>query len=216
MATELWLIRHGQAAFATDDYDRLTELGWQQSRWLGEHLHTMGVGFDRVAAGRLRRQQETAEAIAEKIGGEVETVPGLEEYRADVLLANAGHADIDRKASRREHFRVLRGALLAWSRGELEGAETWAAFNRRVRAAVADLTAAGRGRVIAAASGGSIALVLMQAMGLDAARMIEFNLQARNSGITRLVYASSRTYVNMFNAIPHLERPDRIHAETYS
>ena len=38
MATELWLVRHGQAAFGTEDYDRLTELGWQQARWLGAHL----------------------------------------------------------------------------------------------------------------------------------------------------------------------------------
>ena len=41
MAVELWLVRHGQAAFATGDYDRLTDLGWQQSRWLGEHLADM-------------------------------------------------------------------------------------------------------------------------------------------------------------------------------
>ena len=67
MAVELWLVRHGQAAFATDDYDRLTDLGWQQARWLGEHLSTMETRFDRICAGTLRRQQETASAIADLI-----------------------------------------------------------------------------------------------------------------------------------------------------
>ena len=29
---ELFLVRHAQAAFGTDDYDRLTELGHRQAR----------------------------------------------------------------------------------------------------------------------------------------------------------------------------------------
>ncbi|MEM7685167.1 MAG: phosphoglycerate mutase family protein [Pseudomonadota bacterium] len=68
MAVELWLVRHGQAAFASDDYDRLTDLGWQQARWLGEHLRGMEVGFDRIASGTLRRQRETAEAVSGGFG----------------------------------------------------------------------------------------------------------------------------------------------------
>ena len=216
MAVELWLVRHGQAAFATDDYDRLTDLGWQQARWLGEHLAHMGTRFDRIAAGTLRRQQETAQAIAEKVGGEVETIEGFEEYSAHAIMGNAGIRDQDPDLPRREHFRRLRELLLAWSEGRAEGAETWEAFNDRVRRAVAEAVRGGEGRVLVAASGGSIALALMQVMELTPAQMIEFNLQIRNSGVSRLVFSKSRIYVNMFNAIPHLERPDRIHAETYS
>ena len=37
------LVRHGQAAFGTDHYDRLSERGRQQARWLGEHLAALGV-----------------------------------------------------------------------------------------------------------------------------------------------------------------------------
>ena len=42
---EIILVRHGQAAFASDNYDQLTDLGWQQARWLGEHLAAMGTGL---------------------------------------------------------------------------------------------------------------------------------------------------------------------------
>jgi len=90
MAVELWLVRHGQAAFATEDYDRLTDLGRQQAAWLGAHLAARGLTFRRIAAGRLRRQQETAEVMADALGGAVGTVPGLEEYDSDRLLVNAG------------------------------------------------------------------------------------------------------------------------------
>ena len=223
MAVELWLVRHGQAAFATADYDRLTELGRQQARWLGEHLRDMKIGFERIAAGTLRRQQETAQALAEVLGGAVETVPGLEEYDSDRLLEAHGYTagqENGRGGGRREHFQRLRAALLDWAAGHIEGAETWGEFDARVRAAIAELTRADRakdgGRVIAASSGGAIAMALTQVLGIGPDKMVEFNLQARNTGITRLVFAKRTVYFNMFNAIPHLERPERAHAETYS
>lgn len=216
MAVELWLVRHGQAAFASENYDQLTDLGWQQARWLGEHLAEMEVSFDRIAAGTLRRQQETAQAIGEAVGRPVETVPGLEEYSAASLLMKAGFKDRDPTMSRRAHFKRLRGLLIDWSEGRAESDETWCQFRDRVMGAITELTSAGEGRVLAAASGGSIAMALTTLLELPPAQMVEFNLQGRNTGISRLVFAGKRVYFNMFNAIPHLERPDRKHAETYS
>lgn len=216
MAVELWLVRHGQAAFASDDYDRLTELGWQQARWLGEHLARMETGFDRIASGTLRRQRETAEAISDELRIAPEVVPGLEEYSAHTLLQKAGYKDRDPSVSRREHFQRLRGLSLDWSDGKAESNETWGDFRERVMGAVGELTGSGRGRVLAAASGGSIAMALTTILRLPADQMIEFNLQIRNTGISRLVFTGSRTYFNVFNAIPHIERPDRRHAETYT
>ncbi|MEM7685166.1 MAG: histidine phosphatase family protein [Pseudomonadota bacterium] len=145
-----------------------------------------------------------------------QVVPGLEEYDAKALLAKAGFQDRDPSLSRREHFKRLRGVLLAWSEGRAEGAETWVAFRERVMAAIATLTEGRDGRVLAAASGGSIAMALSTILNLAPEQMIEFNLQARNTGISRLVFTGRRVYFNMFNAIPHLERPERRHAETYS
>lgn len=215
MAVELWLVRHGQADFGSDDYDRLTDLGRQQAVWLGAHLRDMGLAFDRVAAGRLRRQQETAEAIAGIMGGEVETVPGLEEYDSDRLLQAHGYTH-GQRGGRREHFQRLRAALMDWAAGHIEGAESWAEFDARIRAAIAGLAKGSDGRVLAASSGGAIAMAVCQVLGIGPDRMIEFNLQARNTGVTRLVFSRRTVYLNMFNAIPHLERPDRAHAETYS
>lgn len=216
MAVELWLVRHGQAAFATDDYDRLTELGWQQSRWLGEHLADQGLSFSRIASGTLRRQRETAAAIAVPLGGTAQALPGLEEYDADSLIAAAGHDPSDRSLTRREHFARLKGILLDWAEGRVEGRESWEAFQARVLGALAALTETGEGRVLAAASGGSIAMALTATLGLPPAQMIALNLQARNTGVSRLVFARGGVYLNQFNAVPHLERPDRRDAETYS
>jgi broad specificity phosphatase PhoE len=61
---ELYLVRHAQAAFGTDDYDRLTDLGHRQSKWLGEYFRDRNVAFDRILTGSLRRHRETLEGIA--------------------------------------------------------------------------------------------------------------------------------------------------------
>ena len=60
------LVRHGQAnteARDEDSYDRLSDLGTQQARWLGEHLARTGEVFPRLICGTLQRQRETAAAI---------------------------------------------------------------------------------------------------------------------------------------------------------
>ena len=45
---------------------------------------------------------------------------------------------------------------------------------------------------------------------------IELNLQARNTGITELVRGRTASRLLSFNAVPHLERPDRAHAISHS
>ncbi len=216
MAVELWLVRHGQAAFATGDYDRLTDLGWTQARWLAEHLVARGVGFDRIVSGTLRRQKETARALADSLGGRVDVVSGLEEYDpADLLRAHG--ADPRQTEDRRAHFRALRAALIAWAEGDLPGvAEPFDRFAARIGASLDEVTKDAGGRVLVATSGGVIGFIVGSALGLDATRIVDINLQARNTSVTRLILSGGAMKLNMFNAIPHLEQPDRAFAETYS
>ena len=64
MAT-IYLVRHGQASFGADDYDKLSELWRRQAEVTGHYLRDCGIVFDAVYSGDLSRQRETAElAIA--------------------------------------------------------------------------------------------------------------------------------------------------------
>ena len=48
---EITLVRHGQAnSTATDEesYDKLSDLGWRQGRWLGDYLRHHEEGFDLI------------------------------------------------------------------------------------------------------------------------------------------------------------------------
>ena len=59
---QLLLVRHGQASWGSEDYDVLSETGWEQSRLLGKALAARGIVPDVAVQGGMRRHRETAEA----------------------------------------------------------------------------------------------------------------------------------------------------------
>ena len=218
---ELVLVRHGQASFGADDYDKLSELGWRQSRWLGEYFAERGATFDRVVRGSLRRHAETLTAIAEGLGRGLDggEDPRLNEYDSHALLqAHLKGRPMPRGSDRREHFRILREAMYAWTDGTLEGHphEPFAGFRGRVLAALAEVRSGAAKRVLVVSSGGPISTILAEVLGMPPRGVVELNLQTRNTGITELQAGASRIHCVSFNNVPHLDRPDRAGALTYS
>ena len=237
---ELILVRHGQASFGADDYDKLSELGWRQSRWLGEHFAERGAAFDRVIRGSLRRHVETLNGIAEGMGRELNggEDPRLNEYDSHALLsAHLKGRPLPESGDRREHFRVLREAMYAWTAGTLAGAphEPFSEFRGRVLGALKDLRGgavkrvlaalaavlreenAGRAkRVLVVSSGGPISTILAAVLGMPLRGVVDLNLQTRNTGISELQAGSKRIHCVSFNNVPHLDRPDRAGADRKS
>lgn len=218
---ELILVRHGQASFGADDYDKLSELGWRQSRWLGEHFAARGAAFDRVVRGSLRRHAETLAGIAEGMGRALEGGEDarLNEYDSHALLnAHLKGDPMPKGEDRREHFRILREALYAWTEGSLAGAphEPFAEFRGRVLGALGDLRRGAAKRVLVVSSGGPISTILADVLGMPLRGVVDLNLQTRNTGITELQAGASRIHCVSFNNVPHLDRPDRAGALTYS
>ena len=216
---ELILVRHGQASFGADDYDKLSELGWRQSRWLGEHFRERGVRFDRVLRGTLRRHDETVRGIFEGLGVDVVPAadPGLNEYDSHALLE--AHGRPAEGTDRRAHFRLLREALSAWTEGTLQGDahESFSAFRARVLGALEALQDdAAAQRVLVVTSGGPISTFVSAVTGMPQRMMVDLNLQTRNAGITEFRVGSRGFSLVSFNNVPHLDRPDRADALTYA
>ena len=61
------LVRHAQASFGAEDYDKLSPLGHQQSDWLAQYFRDHELRFDRVFRGSLRRHRETTQAVEDAI-----------------------------------------------------------------------------------------------------------------------------------------------------
>lgn len=221
---ELYLVRHAQAAFGTDDYDRLTELGHRQARWLGEYFAQRGMAFDRVLTGTLRRHRETLAGIAATDSAlpSAEALEGLNEYRADALItayqAARGLPPVDRGADRRTHFRLLREVLYAWADGSLQtdAHPAFEAFAAGARAALEQLREGAARRVLVVSSGGPISTLLGAVLGLAPRMMMNLNLQARNSAISELAFNARTVQLVSFNTVPHLDLPERRTAITYS
>ena len=218
---ELVLVRHAQASFGADDYDKLSELGWRQSRWLGEYFAERRIEFDRVVRGSLRRHAETLAGIAQGLGRALEGAEDarLNEYDAQALLsAHLKGEARPQGGDRREHFRILREAMYAWTDGTLTGAphEAFSDFRSRVLAALAAAREGRAKRVLVVSSGGPISTVLADVLGMPLRGVVDLNLQTRNTGITELQAGANRIHCVSFNNVPHLDRPDRAGALTYS
>jgi broad specificity phosphatase PhoE len=218
---EIILVRHGQASFGEDDYDKLSELGWRQSRWLGEHFAERGAAFDRVIRGSLRRHVETLKGIAEGAGWPLEGIedPRLNEYDSHALLsAHLKGKPLPESGDRRGHFRILREAMYAWTDGTLAGAphEPFSDFRGRVLGALADLRGGAVKRVLVVSSGGPISTILADVLGMPLRGVVDLNLQTRNTGISELQSGANRIHCVSFNNVPHLDRPDRSGSLTYS
>jgi len=218
---ELVLVRHGQASFGADDYDKLSELGWRQSRWLGEYFAERGAAFDRVIRGSLRRHAETLAGIGEGMGRALagDEDPRLNEYDSHALLsAHLKGGPLPQGGDRREHFRILREAMYLWCDGALEGGahEPFSEFRARVLGALGDLRKGAARRVLVVSSGGPISTILAEVLSMPMRGVVDLNLQTRNTGITQLQAGATRIHCVSFNNVPHLDRPDRTGALTYS
>jgi broad specificity phosphatase PhoE len=206
------LVRHGQASFGADDYDVLSETGWAQGRLLGAWLAQRGVAPTAVVHGDMRRQRDTALAMAEGAGwdGLAPVVdPGWDEFDHVGLVAAYPDLPADLDLSDRRAFqRVFEEATAHWTAGEPgDFTETYDDFESRVRGALSRATeTAGSGEtVVVVSSGGPIAVACSALVDPDARLWQRFNTVIVNSSVTRVVVGSTGARLLTFNEHPHLE-----------
>ncbi|HEY2144854.1 MAG TPA: histidine phosphatase family protein [Steroidobacteraceae bacterium] len=228
----IYVVRHGQAAFGTDHYDRLTETGFKQARLLGAYFGLRNIRFDAVFTGTLRRQAETARGIFEghaELGSQLahESFSGLDEYNPEAVLAAfkgeypAPMAAAERRdpVVVREHFRVLRDALLAWAedRTHPEGMPVWEQFqNGAVAALVEARQRFPDGNVLVVSSGGPIAAMVAAVLKAPPATAVELNLRIRNSSVSEFASTPRRHQLVSFNGLPHLDTNVDFSLTTYA
>ena len=216
--SRVYLVRHGQAAFDTGDYDRLTETGAAQCRQLARHWHAIGRRVDRVYSGTLRRQRESAEAFVRATvedGGNpmaLQLLPGIEEYdHLALLAAHRGAGPVpDAGADRRAFHYCLSRVLKAWAAGELREVESFPVFRDRCAAAlVALMRDAGRSSTtVLFGSAGSLAAAMQPSLGLADWDLLRLKLTFFNTGVSSLLFDGETVTIESVNAVSHLEQPE--------
>lgn len=216
--TEIILIRHGQASFGSDDYDKLSDLGHQQARWLGQHFAALDLQFDALVCGDLRRHCETADSLMAGLGRSTKPLidPRLNELEYDRLeAAFCAENDCGAPQTFAEFRQMFPAMLRAWASGRLSGmSEDYQDFANRVGAAV-DAHIPTHGRVVIVSSGGPISVTVGRVLGLDMFGVSEVLSMTMNSSVHRFERVDGRFSLLQYNAVPHLDHPDRHAARTF-
>ena len=223
----LYLVRHGQASFGEDDYDRLSPLGHRQAQRLGEYLRQRfareGVQIDTVLMGSLTRHRETWEGIAQGAGWshEPQVWPGLNEYDSHALL-EAIHpeplAKPDTPELYRHHFRLLRDALKAWMDGRIapKSMPVYSDFVAGIEQALDHVRQHCAGNALIVSSGGPISTAVGRVLGTPAETTIELNLRIRNTALTEFAFNPKRHMLVTYNTLPHLDSAEHKDWVTYA
>jgi broad specificity phosphatase PhoE len=229
----LYLVRHGQASFAAEDYDQLSPTGLEQAGHLGSWLADCGRQLKAIAMGTQRRHRQSVEACCAAVAA-----PLQEEWVADAGFNEFDHHEIlvrhspefaDRQALG-EYLRdkdnpfkafqkIFAQAVSRWIDGghNHEYHESWPAFRDRVNEALDRLiiAAGAAGETWVFTSGGPIMVIIQRVLAIPDAQVLELNAALINTGITKLLYRPGKISLSYLNSQAHLERLKRPELITY-
>jgi broad specificity phosphatase PhoE len=233
--SQLYLVRHAQASFLSDDYDRLSELGHEQSKLLGDLWVRHNLKFDAVFIGPCLRHRQTFEGIRAGFAdagyelAEPSVLAGLDEYPADQIvvsllprliearadlaeLAKLAQSAEDRRERGRALDKLLQQALRAWAEGGELGSgapESWSGFVLRVQSAFFELTraeASGQ-QILAVSSAGTIGAIVGHVLGASPSVTLELGWAINNAAVSEIVFSAGRANLSRFNVLAHLNEP---------
>lgn len=206
----VFLIRHGQASAGTDNYDRLSATGIKQAELLNEYWKQSGFEVQSAFSGSLERQQHTAQLALVGIDARptVSTLDTLNEYdhtTVDRLFGQDIASPGDWDLSFDQYLAIMQRWHDAGS-DVPDNAESWQSFSTRgwdsVQSAV---TTTDSTSIALFTSGGVIATILAQVLGLGFEQTIHAVWHIRNAAVTHLRIDETKSVLVDYNCIPHLQ-----------
>lgn len=222
----LYLIRHGQASFGKENYDKLSPAGLKQSRLLGDYFNRIGLHFDAIYCGTMDRQVKTAAEYMVSCSEACAPAPEviydnrLNEFDAEgvlktllpLLLAERPdyRFDSDNLLKDRNSFqRIFEAVMMMWASGnyDMKGVMTWNGFIDGVNDAINEIMAehSGGKKIAVFTSGGPISVVVQRVLDLAPQKTMEMRDMIANTSVSRFRYSHERLMISSFNEYPHLE-----------
>ena len=214
MAT-LYLIRHGQASFGSDNYDQLSELGERQAAAVGDYFARAGIRLDAAYSGDLARQVDTCQRVLARqpVSFPAVTDPRFNEINNDEQVRSLGPllaeqdaefaALLSRMNSSKDYQKVIRRVFNYWVSHDCSeyGIQSWQAYSADATAALREvMRTQGSGRTTAIfTSGGTIATLVAHVLRAPAERVYDFYEPVFNCSVTQLFYSGDNVSLSYFN-----------------
>jgi broad specificity phosphatase PhoE len=232
--SRLFFVRHAQASFLAENYDKLSPLGEKQATLLGEYWARHKMIFARVCIGPRVRHADTCRIVAEAYqrAGLIFPAPTqvaeFDEYAGEAVLKQGVPHLIEHESEIRDLYhayetcsepgdknlafqRLFEAVITIWVNGELPlaGVEPWGDFCARVEHGLTSFLGAGATstseQVAIFASAGPTAVAVEQALGLGAIKTAQLSWMVRNCSYSEFVYGGDKFALSTFNTLPHLD-----------
>lgn len=223
----LYLIRHGQAGTRTE-YDRLSDLGQEQTLLLGNYLAAQEIPFTHLYSGDLRRQRETATNVVKALNTRVQLQfdPRWNEFDLDDVYCKiapqiaavdetfrVGYEEMMASVNNpdalihRAHSSLDVTVVRAWiaNRFPYDG-ESFVAFGERIHAAL-DALKQSTGPVAVFTSATPTGIAIAAAMELPIHQSMKLAGVTYNASISTLRIHPQGNTLFSFNGVPHLSEP---------
>lgn len=216
----LYLVRHAQASFGAENYDKLSELGLKQSTYIPSHFSDDPTVTRILYRGDMLRHKETANysftglTPVIKAGiNEFDHMNVLTVYQPDINdKAKMTEIVMSQKDPKQFIEDEFKNAMLRWmtEEGTTSYTETFRDFKTRVVDSIQDIISAARKEkhkeVIAVTSGGVISLYMTILMDMPQIRMIELNQHIANTSVTSVLFNDKKTTLSYYNNFSHLPK----------
>jgi len=224
--SDLYMIRHGQASFGEENYDRLSPTGVVQAGIVARQWVNLGRKIDAIYVGNMKRQADTADALVcayqdkQMLVPEIITDAAFDEYDSGSVFEAQLPGMIEKDPSipeklpdilsNRSVFQLLfQEAMNRWVSGDFDvpGVTTWYDFKQRVQTGIHRVmqTQGAKKTLAVFTSGGPISVVVQKALGLTDQMAMVQSWQVMNASVTWFKYNAEGIALAGFNDVSHLE-----------
>lgn len=203
--TTIYLVRHGQASFGAESYDKLSTKGEQQATLIGQFFKKILKEQPYVVAGSMQRHQQTAQlALAECFPNTIihtESVWNEFNHQQVFTQYEPRFNDLDflkqetskEKSPRAYLAKIFDGAINRWTGGEHDHdyEETWPNFKHRIEIEALqqlceELANSNPRYAVVFTSGGVISVITGQLLQLNVNRTFALNWAITNTSLITL------------------------------
>jgi len=207
LLSEIIFVRHGQASFGEEDYDKLSKTGHRQAYLLGLKLKEFGLKFDKIICGGMVRHRETLEELQKNINLSNVIIDQrlnelnyqqLEECYCKVFRASA-------PSNSEEYHNFFPKLITAWAENKLPNLdESYQNFCNRINGCI-DQNMINAKKILMVSSGGPTSILTRRALNLShfgTAEILNFTM---NSSYSVFKIINDRLTLLQYNCTPHLD-----------